>query len=143
MVYKAWQCGSAGVHLSCAGCGLKQRQQWWLDLEDNPSAERRDQREVANELDCVAQALLRVQQDGLAIQLLTIPLGLLEFSWPQTQFAKLPTPLVPLPTLTKVSFAQASERKVVLRACTIWIELQAVPIVAFHLLAPVECEERV
>src|ERR1700733_14692965 len=109
MVGKVWQCLSARADMHSARSRFEQCQQLWLNLKNNTSSARRDQGQIADELDCVSQSLFRVKEDGFAVQLLPIPLRLLELSRPQTQLPKLPAPLMPLPPFAELSFPQTRE----------------------------------
>ena len=59
---------------------LQKVQQRWLNRKNDPGAKRGEQRKVSNELQRVAEALLRVHDDGAAAHVLMGPVQL--WRWP-------------------------------------------------------------
>jgi hypothetical protein len=84
-----------------AGHAGDERDQRPAHLEHELAAARRDQRDVAQELDGVAEALLGMQQDGLAGERLAAPLRLREIA--RRQVADAPARLVFFPAGREVA----------------------------------------
>ena len=73
-----------------------------------------DHRQVANELNAVSEALLGVEQDCLAGQILATPLRLREFAWHEFSRAA-PPPFIAAPALREIADREAQERLVPMR----------------------------
>ncbi len=78
-----------------------QRNERFLNLEDDIAAALSHQRHVTDELERVAKTLLRVQQDGLAGKRLAAPLRLSKLA--RRQVADVPARLVFLPSRREVA----------------------------------------
>src|SRR6202011_351938 len=94
----------------------EQRDDRFLDFQDYLAAAGGNQRQVAQELNRVAETLLGMQQDGLAVERLAAPLRLFEIA--RLQVADAPARLVFLPAggevaAQEVQHALAGERHAV------------------------------
>ena len=92
---KRWQGVALAQQGVYAGQRLEQSEERRLDLQNNPGAAICEHLRVAGELDGVAQALLGMNQEGLALQIfLTQPYGLGEVAADDLEGIGVPAPVV-------------------------------------------------
>ena len=88
----------------------KQRIEAFLAVQNDRSSLLLDEQRITHELDSVAKALLRVQEDCFSAQRVSVPDGL--FKTPRAVFLEFSSPLIVQPAVFKIALEKIQLRPV-------------------------------
>src|SRR5205085_7909088 len=112
-----------------AGEAGEQIPQGLVDFQNDLRAARRKKRDVSAELDGVAEPLLVVQQQRLALDRLgTEPERLIERAMLQPQRRRLPAPFGLTPADFEIALAQPIDREIPVRIAMVRLQRQRLPV---------------